>query len=220
MEIYITANNDQTLYVPELDETYHSRHGAIAESQHVFIEKGLKKIKIDPGTKIKIFEVGFGTGLNCLLACKFAIEYQTEVFYHAIEAYPIDNNLISNLNYGKKLNLIDNFEKIHKVNWEKPQQINIVFSLLKTKTLVQDFNVTESDYDIVFFDAFAKSKQPEMWDILVISKVGSMIKSDGIFVTYAATGQLRRDLKQNGFEVENPTGAHYKRQMTIGIKKD
>jgi tRNA U34 5-methylaminomethyl-2-thiouridine-forming methyltransferase MnmC len=220
MEIIQTNNNDQTIYHTGLDETYHSRHGAIAESQYVFIDNGLKRLKTESDSKIKIFEVGFGTGLNCLLAYKYAIQKNVQIIYHSIEAFPLDLGLVANLDYGINLDLNEEFNKIHRTEWNSLVEIDDYFHLKKINGNILEFSISENVYDIIFFDAFAKNKQPEIWDIGVITNMGNMLKSDGIFVTYAATGQLRRDLRQNNFEVENPAGAHYKRQMTVGVKRD
>jgi tRNA U34 5-methylaminomethyl-2-thiouridine-forming methyltransferase MnmC len=217
MQVIHTQNGDVTLYLPDLDETYHSRHGAILESQHVFIENGLKRIDFSINKDLNILEVGFGTGLNALLSYLFAKENDVQIQYHSLEPFPVSLEVISQIDYGKKLNVEEVFTKLHQEDWNMKNRIAAFFTLHKIQQKIQDFQALPQFYDVIYFDAFAKSKQPEIWEYEVLRKMRDSLKKGGVFVTYAATGQLRRDLINLGFKVENPKGAHFKREMTVGL---
>lgn len=200
-----------------MDENYHSTHGAIQEALHVFIENGLKTL--DKKT-VSIFELGFGTGLNALLTLQYAQQNSINIFYHGIEAFPIEKELIDSLNYveltGAKFQ--SEFELLHQSTWSEKNQISLKFELLKTQSKIEDFKLNKEKYDIIYFDAFGFRAQPEMWELSILEKMYHMLNRGGVLVTYAARGQFKRDLKTLGFEVESLPGPPGKREMTRAIK--
>lgn len=216
LKIISTSDGSDTIYVPELDENYHSTFGALSESKHVFIEAGYKSTSCNP---IKILELGFGTGLNALLTFLESIDDKRIVYYVSIEKYPLSANIYNKLNYNSIFpgNEGSYFMQLHKCGWGVPCRISNNFTLLKIE---QDFRKVEveEDFDLIYFDAFAPEKQPEMWSYKVLSLVSTLTKQGGIFVTYSARGQLKRDLKKLGFRVENPEGPPGKRQITRAVK--
>jgi len=217
LRIISTSDGSSTIYVPELDEHYHSTFGAINESLHVFINEGYKSIYADP---VSVFEMGFGTGLNTLLTLYESLKDKRRVDYVSVEKYPLSENIYQKLNYDtffpehKK----GYFKLLHQCPWEEECRISDNFMLLKIGT---DFLNMTADrlFDIVYYDAFAPGKQAEMWSFNTISKAASMIKPGGVFVTYSAKGQLKRDLNNLGFNVEHRMGPAGKRQITRAVKK-
>ncbi|MBS1682114.1 MAG: tRNA (5-methylaminomethyl-2-thiouridine)(34)-methyltransferase MnmD [Bacteroidetes bacterium] len=222
VKIIQTADGSHSLLNESLNETYHSTHGAIQESAHVFIKNGLEYFA--NGYKpqsVTIFEVGFGTGLNALLALKFATEHRTKINYHTIEAFPIDAEITQRLNYSNLISWQDSktfFEKIHKCAWGEPIAINDFFSLKKINQPIQEIKLPTEVFEIIFFDAFAPAKQPEMWTLPVLENTINALKPNGIFVTYCAKGQLKRDLKLLGLSVETLPGPPGKREMVRAVK--
>lgn len=216
-KIVETNDGSKTIYIHEMDENYHSTHGAIQEALHVFIENGLKTL--DKKT-VSIFELGFGTGLNALLTLQYAQQNSINIFYHGIEAFPIEKELIDSLNYveltGAKFQ--SEFELLHQSTWSEKNQISLKFELLKTQSKIEDFKLNKEKYDIIYFDAFGFRAQPEMWELSILEKMYHMLNRGGVLVTYAARGQFKRDLKTLGFEVESLPGPPGKREMTRAIK--
>ncbi len=217
MKIYPTKTGESTIYLPDLDETYHSRDGAISESLHVFIKEGLDRIK-QKSTPIRILEIGFGTGLNTLIAAIEANKQNLKIEFTSLEPYPIPPEIIKALNYGEVLNNENLFNKIHKVEWQTLSEINTNFSIKKIKNKLENTELVTQYYDVIFFDAFAPKKQPELWELAIFKKLYKSLKNGGILTTYSAAGQLKRNLKQVGFSLHNPPGANGKREMSVAIK--
>lgn len=210
-QIVVTNDGSTSIYIKELDEHYHSTHGAIQEARHVFIDMGLNLFTTEP---IEILEVGFGTGLNCLLT---ALQ-QKKINYHGIEAYPVDSNLIGQLNYTDDIpNSGDVFRSIHELPWQDYEAVLPEFNLLKDEVKLEDV-VLEQKYQLIYFDAFGPRAQEELWDIDLFRKLFDCLVIGGVFVTYCAKGQVRRDLQSVGFEVERLPGPPGKREMLRGIK--
>lgn len=218
-ELLSTADGSHTVFNRELNETYHSRNGARQESLHVFINSGLNALP-DTTTNIDLLEVGLGTGLNALLTFQVARQKKCTIHYHAIEPFPLDPELLQQLNYAEDAGEKELFAQIHQSSFNEWHQVGEGCFLKKRKTTLQDtdFEAHES-FDLVYFDAFAPSKQPEMWARPMLAKVCENIKPDGLFVTYAATGQLRRDLVSLGMVVEKIPGAPGKREMIRAWRK-
>lgn len=216
-EIVATNDGSTTIYIPDMDENYHSTHGAIQEALHVFIENGLKTIN---KKNISVFELGFGTGLNALLSLQFAKENSRNIFYHGIEAFPVEKQLIDSLNYVDLTgaNFQSEFDTLHHSAWLKKNQISSNFEILKTQSKIEDFELGREKYDIIYFDAFGFRAQPEMWKMSILQKMYNLLNRGGVMVTYAARGQFKRDLKFLGFEVESLPGPPGKREMTRAIK--
>lgn len=215
-EIIVTKDGSMSLYMPELDETYHSVHGALQEARHVFIDNGLKLMDREA---ISVFEVGFGTGLNTLLSLQFALNTQTHLTYHTVEAYPVDVDLIEKLNYENITECnAGSYGLIHNCDWEKEIAIDPRFKLTKFHSKLEELILKDSNYDLVFFDAFGPRAQCEMWSLENMEKMRNCLVPNGKLVTYCAQGQFKRNLKQVGFLVENVPGPPGKREMTIATK--
>jgi tRNA U34 5-methylaminomethyl-2-thiouridine-forming methyltransferase MnmC len=216
-QIVITGDGSHTLYIPDLGEHYHSIHGAIQESEHVFIQTGLALLK--EKKTIRILEIGYGTGLNALLTLKYAAKNYLSIEYTTIEKYPLQPNEYNLLNYGRVLG--NEWEKpfltLHECPWELKNEITPHFKLTKlTVDLVSiDF---EDCFDLIFFDAFGPDIQPDLWTEPVFQTMYQAINIGGILVTYSAKGQVRRNLIASGFYVERLAGPPGKREMLRATK--
>jgi len=216
-EIRITGDGSHTLYIPEMDEHYHSHFGAITESSYIFIDTGLKYCSTNP---VKLLEVGFGTGLNALLTAIEAEKSKRHVMYCTLEKHPLAHQIIEKLNYCSLI-ADDNkllFNEIHKAEWEKPVMINEFFTIEKRKTDIITDRVT-GIFDLIYFDAFGPDKQPEMWSDDIFTKISNASASGTVFVTYSAKGTLKRMLRSKGYEVTLLPGPPGKRCITRAIKK-
>lgn len=211
-----TSDGSHTLYVPGMDEHYHSVHGAVQESTIVFIKNGFDFCKADP---IKIFEAGFGTGLNALLTLIRSNEGNRQVWYSSIEKFPLPANITGSLNHhsfaGEKGK--EYFDSIHKADWNKTVRITENFILTKIKDDLIGYDLSDY-YDLIYFDAFAPGKQPEMWEEPVLRNIAERTSSGGIFVTYSSKGTVKRILRSCGFEVCLLPGPPGKREMIRAIK--
>lgn len=216
-ELRQTNDGSSTLFVPELDEHYHSIHGALQESLHVFIEAGLKSRE---ARSISILEIGFGTGLNAWLTAMEALKSDLHLEYMAIEKYPLTGKEIAGLNYAREEGYTTHlalFNKIHAAEWESLQTINSNFSLHKIQGDLHDFNANKA-FDLVYFDAFAPSAQPDLWTEAIFEKMFTALKAGGSLVTYCAKGQVKRNMKAVGFTIEALPGPPGKREMTRAVK--
>lgn len=217
---HITSDGSHTLYIPELEEHYHSVHGAIQESVHVFIEAGLR-CTLSPS--LRILEVGFGTGLNALLSCADGVNTGRSIYYTAIECYPMDVSLAQKLNYPDLIPISNGrriFENMHRSAWNEAYLLTESFTLEKIFADATTFSFSsQSPYHLVYFDAFAPDKQPEMWSLELFEKIYRIMTSEGILVTYCAKGEVRRRLLQVGFDVERLAGPPGKREMLRAVKK-
>ncbi|MBX9186622.1 tRNA (5-methylaminomethyl-2-thiouridine)(34)-methyltransferase MnmD [Bacteroides sp. K03] len=193
-----TADGSATLFVPELNEHYHSVKGARTESQHIFIDMGLSASEV---TEPHILEIGFGTGLNALLTLETAEATQRKVHYTGIELYPLSWEMIEPLGYS------DNplFKTLHIIPWEEDAIITPYFTLRKVQADFTTFT-TDCSFDIIYFDAFAPEKQPEMWSQELFDRLHVRLSEKGILTTYCAKGVVRRMLQTAGFTVERLPG--------------
>lgn len=216
-----TADGSDTLYVSSLKEHYHSINGAVAESMHVFIQSGFREISSSK-KNINVLEVGFGTGLNALLTFNEAKIHSIKVNYIGVEPEPISMALAAQLNLGEFNS--DNktrevFVKMHSIRHNLPFYISDNFILNILEAGIQSIQLSDSSFDLVYFDAFAPDVQPEMWQEDVFRKLYYSMNYDGILVTYSAKGEVRRRLQAVGFEVERLPGALGKREMLRATKK-
>ncbi len=212
-ELIITKDGSHSLFVPDLNETYHSVHGSISEAIHVFINSGLLS---HPKKKINILEIGFGTGLNTLLTLENI--KNRKIHYTSLEPYPISSEIYNKLNFHTVTNSnSETFLKLHTSDWEEKVFISENFTLYKTQKKIQNF-ISEKKFDIIYFDAFSPEKQTEMWTTEVFEKCFDLLNKDGFLVTYCAKGIFRRTLKSVGFEVISLDGPPGKRQMTRANK--
>lgn len=217
-KIIITEDGSPTVSVPEMNVTYHSIHGAIQESLHVFIEAGL--YRLDRPDPLNIFEMGFGTGLNTLLTLIEAEKLQQPIHYTTIELYPLNNEELNSLNYCQLLNRPDLqsfFDELHFCIWEKEIAITPFFSLNKIKSNLINFS-THQLFNLIYFDAFAPTAQPELWTREVFEKLYIMMSPGGILVTYCSKSVIRKAMLAAGFRVEKIPGPPGKREMVRANK--
>lgn len=215
-----TADGSNTLYNETIGEHYHSKHGALQESKHVFISAGLEyALTCFPGQKLSILEVGFGTGLNFLLSAAYGTEQAVELAYTSLEAFPLRSEELESTGYDKYVSpeiwkgMLDNYGKaMQQLSVIVPgQQLRIVHTYLHRYQ-------SNAQYDLLYYDAFSVQHQPEMWTEEIIAHACSFLKPGGIFVTYAITGKLKRALKAIGFSIEKLPGAPGKREMLRALK--
>jgi len=224
MEIKIiqTEDGSHSLYRPDIMESYHSFHGAMQESVHVYIKSGLDYFASKNKGAIQVFELGFGTGLNALLAWQWATENKREVIYTTIEPYPLDAVIWSQLNFAESLNSPEEskqvFEQIHLLSWGEFHQITPYFKFQKIASTLQDFEIPASQFHVIFYDAFAPKKQSELWEEAALKKVFESLKPSGVLTTYCAQGQFQRTLASAGFQVERIAGPRGKKHMVRGLK--
>lgn len=209
-----TEDGSHSIFAPQFNEHYHSIHGAIQESDHIFIDNGLKEA-LKSKSNISIFEMGFGTGLNAFLTLIFALNHSIEIRYSAIEAFPVEGEMLKRLNYAEimKANCPkDYFAQIHSVPWEKWNRIIDNFQIKRHYTSLLDYQPGEN-YDLVYFDAFAPDAQPELWTADVFKTIFDSMNSGGILVTYCCKGDVKRNLKSSGFTIEKLPGPPGKREI-------
>jgi len=214
----ITADGSTTIHIPEWDEQYHSKHGAIQEAKHVFIKNGLSLFS---NQKISILEIGFGTGLNCFITFLEAPKMKLAVDYVGVEAYPLAADEVEKMNYVDQLNankFSDVFKQMHQQDWEIKSEISPDFSLTKRKQFFNRIN-DENKFDLIYFDAFGARVQPELWTKEIFEKMHKALKPNGVLVTYSAKGSVRRAMLAVGFLVEKLPGPPGKREMLRGKKR-
>ncbi|WP_309641352.1 tRNA (5-methylaminomethyl-2-thiouridine)(34)-methyltransferase MnmD [Flavobacterium sp.] len=216
-EIITTSDGSTTIHLPEWNENYHSKHGAIQEAKHVFIQNGLS---LFTGKSIAILEIGFGTGLNAFITYLESKKLNIDVDYVGVEAYPISQDEISSMNYVKELNAnAENavFEKMHASAWEEKFEISKTFSLTKRQQFFNTIDDIER-FDLIYFDAFGYRVQPELWSTAIFQRMYNALKTNGVLVTYAARGVVKRSMIEVGFTVEKLAGPPGKREMFRATK--
>jgi tRNA U34 5-methylaminomethyl-2-thiouridine-forming methyltransferase MnmC len=217
-EIIITSDGSTTIYLPDWDEQYHSKHGAIQEAYHVFIKNGLEVLDLD---EISILEIGFGTGLNSFITFLEAKKNNKKIQYVGVEAYPVLDDEIEKLNYVSELNVpisLIIFDEMHAVSWDEEHQISADFFLTKRKQFFDDID-DENCFNLIYFDAFGAEHQPKLWTETIFEKMHKALKIDGVLVTYSAKGSVRRAMQTVGFTVERLEGPPGKREMLRATKK-
>ncbi|WP_343669370.1 tRNA (5-methylaminomethyl-2-thiouridine)(34)-methyltransferase MnmD [Chitinophaga sp.] len=202
-ELQVTADGSHTIAIPDMNVTYHSTHGAIQESMHVFIHAGLQAVQ---APAIRIFEMGFGTGLNALLTLQYAT---TPVYYYAVEQFPLTATEVEGLNYGNAM---------HHYPWNEDVKISDQFTLHKAHTSLMTVTPAQT-FHLIYYDAFAPAAQPELWTKAVFEKLFSFLEPGGILVTYCSKGDVRRAMLAAGFAVEKLAGPPGKREMLRAIRK-
>lgn len=225
--IITTADGSKTIQIEDWDEQYHSKHGAIQEAEHVFIKEGLQhfyhSLKNECHTEpveVSILEIGFGTGLNAFLTLLEAEKIKANVNYVGVEAYPVDGNEIRQLNYAE---LISNeykhhFNMLHDFSWEEQHEISSNFKLQKRQQFFSEITDTNA-FDLIYFDAFGARVQPELWTKSIFEIMYKALKLNGVLVTYAAIGEVKRNMRALGFTVERLKGPPGKRHMLRATKK-
>lgn len=219
-EIIETSDGSKTIRILDLDENYHSHHGALQEANHVFLANGLSYFNKLEG--ISIFEMGFGTGLNAFITAVEAEKKKMKIKYTGIEAFPVNSEEIKALGYDGLLgnNYKAIFQKIHDTKWGVFEDVNSSFSLCKIHERLENVTLESHSFDLIYYDAFGPRAQDEMWTVNLFQKMYDSLKKGGILVTYCAKGQVKRNLKQVGFKIEALPGPPGKREMTRALKLD
>ena len=216
-EIIKTLDGSTTIHLEEWNESYHSKHGAIQEAKHVFIKNGLSLFERNP---VSILEIGFGTGLNAFITFLESEEKQQNINYVGVEAYPIDASEVLAMNYVQELeaeSFSEVFKKMHESEWNQEVEINSRFSLTKRKQFFDEIDDLEI-FDLIYFDAFGYRVQPELWSTEIFQKMYNSLKLNGVLVTYAARGVVKRSMIEVGFTVEKLAGPPGKREMFRAFK--
>ncbi|MDD7884962.1 tRNA (5-methylaminomethyl-2-thiouridine)(34)-methyltransferase MnmD [Flavivirga sp. 57AJ16] len=233
-EIVITADGSSTIHLPDWNEQYHSKHGAIQEAYHVFIKQGLHHFcHSEPLCKaeskhisgshknISLLEIGFGTGLNAFITLLEAENLKVNIDYFGVEGYPVLMDEINQLNYPTELNVENKaslFKKLHEVSWEEKHIVSENFSIEKQHRFFSEIK-EEDIYNIIYFDAFGARVQPELWTEPIFLKMYHALKAGGVLVTYSAKGSVRRAMEAVGFVVERLPGPPGKREMLRATKR-
>lgn len=218
-EIIRTKDGSNTIHIPEWDEQYHSKHGAIQEAYHVFIQMGLFfLLESNAPEEIRILEIGFGTGLNAYITYIESKKVNYKFEYTGIEAFPVPFQLIEQLNYPKELNdSKESYYLLHRSPWSEKVIISDRFKLIKNEMTFEDINFTNT-FHLIYFDAFGARVQPELWTEVIFEKMFNAMKKGGVLVTYSAKGSVRRAMNSVGFIVERLPGPPGKREMLRAIK--
>lgn len=217
-ELILTGDGSHTLFVPALNEHYHSVHGAIRESMHVFIQAGFMACR---QSQINLLEIGFGTGLNAFLTYLESAQWGKEVNYYSYEPFPIEPQTFMQLNYAEQTGhpeLRDVFRMMHAFDLGQRFEAGIGFTLHKIKEQIETASLPAEFFHLVYFDAFAPVVQPELWTYEIFRKIFEAMHGNGILVTYSARGEVRRNLVKAGFAVERLPGAPGKREMLRALK--
>lgn len=218
-ELIITEDGSHSLFIPGLGVSYHSTHGAMQESQHIFIDAGLKPL-LGKYAALSIFEMGFGTGLNALLTYMTTENYPVKIYYETIETNPIDTTLAASLNYTALLdrpNLQAPFMQLHQLPWDSPQPVADNFYFYKRRTSIIDVVLTTT-FNLIYFDAFDPVTQPELWTTAIFTKLYNALTKKGVLVTYCSKGVVRRAMQEAGFSVEKIPGPPGKREIVRATK--
>ncbi len=220
-KIITTADGSKTIHIEDWNEQYHSKHGAIQEAQHVFIKEGLQHYSANnKSTSVDILEIGFGTGLNAFLTLLEADNIKSKINYVGVEAYPVSMYDINQLNYVELISAENEtvFNKLHTVSWEKEHEITSKFKLQKRQQFFSEIKDNNA-FDLIYFDAFGARVQPELWSKSIFETMYKALKPNGVLVTYAAIGEVKRNMKALGFMVERLKGPPGKRHMLRATKK-
>lgn len=218
LKIITTEDGSNSLFDEELNETYHSTRGARGESQHVFIKEGLEYwLNTHEAKEIRILEIGLGTGLNAFLTALFASEHQQKIHFTSLEPYPVEKDIYQKLNYHRSGEEQQLFLEIHHSVWEQDMTLSAYFEQRKLRIQLEHLDTNEL-FNLIYFDAFAPSKQPEVWSLANLKKCYGLLNDRGILTTYCAQGQFKRNLVEAGFEVETLQGAMGKKEMVRAIK--
>ncbi len=220
LQLIQTADGSNTIFNSEIGENYHSKHGALQESRHVFLKSGLQYfLSIKEASQVTILEVGLGTALNFLLSAEYCTQHQIKLDYVGIEAFPLNTEMISQTGYGQYISkeLWESFQGLYPSAINHKVKINSFCQLELAHAKLLNFESPQL-FDIIYFDAFAAIHQPEMWGEEAIAHTVSFLKTGGVFVTYAITGNLKRQLKALNFKIEKAPGAPGKREMLRAIR--
>jgi len=215
-QLIITSDGSHSLFSQKHGVSYHSKYGAIQETQHVFINAGFQH-KL-PTTSLSILGIGFGTGLNAFMTFLESKKHNIDIQYIGVEAYPLSLETITEFNFSEILKEEESvFQKMHALDWETPLTLSDHFQLTKMKMMIEDIDF-ENQFDLIYFDAFGPGSQPKLWEEPILQKMYDALKMDGVLTTYCAKGSVKRGLKKVGFTIEALPGPPGKREMTRAIK--
>ncbi|WP_158824785.1 tRNA (5-methylaminomethyl-2-thiouridine)(34)-methyltransferase MnmD [Mucilaginibacter lacusdianchii] len=220
LSIVTTADGSKTIFNAQVGENYHSRHGALQESQHVFLNSGLRYFLAgSDANTVSVLEVGLGTGLNFLLTADFCTAKQIQLNYTGIEAFPLNIEMLSNTGYEQYISsqMWQSFLQHYTQSLQQPVTLNEYCVFQTAHCQLLNFSASQQ-YDVIYFDAFAAIHQPDMWNEAAIDHTLQFLKPGGVFVTYAITGNLKRQIKALGLKVEKAPGAPGKREMLRAVK--
>lgn len=216
-DIITTSDGSKTIHLPDWDESYHSKHGAVQEAYHVFIKNGLR---LFDNRSINILEIGFGTGLNAIITLIEAEKQNLKVNYTGIEAYPVSVEEALEMNYLQSLDAVEKlplFEKMHQFPFAEQFKLSDNFNFEKRNMFFNEIDDINS-FDLIYFDAFGFRVQPELWSTEIFKKMFHALKDKGVLVTYAARGVVKRSMQEVGFSVEKLAGPPGKREMMRAFK--
>lgn len=220
-ELLKTDDGSMTIHLPDINEQYHSKHGALQEANHVFLKMGLQPLlEKFKGMPLSILEIGFGTGLNCLITHEASKSKKLTIHYTAVEAFPVTTEEWKAMDYGKLLGTTqaqEVFQKMHKLPWETKEALSLSFLLKKQKKEFKEINDKEA-YNLIYFDAFGARVQPELWTESIFQLMYDSLQNNGVLVTYSAKGSVRRAMQSVGFTVERLEGPPGKREMLRATK--
>ena len=221
-EIRTTQDGSKTLYIKDLNENYHSHHGALQEANHVFIKNGLNLVNY---YEINILELGFGTGLNALVTINDFLKNDKNhvINYFTVEKYPVNIEEVSELDYGSSFEhpeIKDFYEKLHQCPWNEKTEILSGFFFTKFQCDFFDIeNLVLPKINLVYYDCFGARVQPDLWEDKIFKIVSNTMENEGLITTYSSKGSVRRILKDLNFEVEKKAGPPGKREMMIATKR-
>ncbi|MEN8228800.1 MAG: tRNA (5-methylaminomethyl-2-thiouridine)(34)-methyltransferase MnmD [Bacteroidota bacterium] len=216
-ELRLTEDGSHTLFVKGLDEPYHSIHGALQESNHIFIKQGFQTVQKSP---LNILEIGLGTGLNMMLSLVESLKHGVDVYYHAVEKYPLIPSEYLKLNFEKIISGIPtgSLIRMHEAPWNDEFSLTERFRIHKEESDFRSMS-PKGIFDLVYFDAFAPDKQPHLWTTEIFSKLNKLMNPNAILVSYSAKGSVRRALVSSGFDVIKIPGPPGKREMIRACKR-
>jgi tRNA U34 5-methylaminomethyl-2-thiouridine-forming methyltransferase MnmC len=213
-QIIITEDGSHSIAIEQTNITFHSRYGAIRESEHVYMDAGLKQL-LHKKSSLNIFEMGFGTGLNALLTLIHAEKANQKIYYETVDNFPLETGFFEKLNYCEQLNrpeLKPLFFQLHHSKWNQEISIGFFFTIKKMNTMLQPY-VFNKTFDIIFYDAFAPNAQPELWTEEIFKKLFSALSQNGLLLTYCSKGIVQRAMRAAGFVVEQLPGPPHKREI-------
>lgn len=218
IEIFQTEDGSKSLLRKDIQESYHSHFGALTETNTIYIDYGFRYFcSLDNKEQVNVLEIGFGTGLNAIATLKNS--NQRSIFYQTIELYPISASIAERLNYGEQLSLKEEFDLLHKCDWEEIVEITPDFKIKKCKANACNFDLPKDFFDVVYFDAFSPEKDSELWSEDMFSKVYDSLRKGGVLTTYCCKGEIKRRMKKAGFSIAKLPGPKGKREILRAEKK-
>jgi tRNA U34 5-methylaminomethyl-2-thiouridine-forming methyltransferase MnmC len=218
IEIFQTEDGSKSLLRKDIGESYHSHFGALTETNTIYIDYGFRYFCcLDNKEQVNVLEIGFGTGLNAIATLKNS--NQRKIFYQTIELYPIAQSIAENLSYGEQLSLKEEFDLLHKCDWEEVVSINSDFKIKKCEADACSYDLPKDFFDVVYFDAFSPEKDSDLWSEDMFLKVYDSLKKGGVLTTYCCKGEIKRRMKKAGFSITKLPGPKGKREILRAEKK-